>query len=373
MGYEDTYRLVIFATAGDTNPGAIETYANGEKICLFSSDTFNATSVTDSVAQLATASELYNLLGVLRTKISTVDAIYAIPAWIAADPAAEGGFTGYNLRDVGGNTLLKVYAKSKEAATLFGVKASVDSMNDQALVCGTARIEIPSVCVSGDTAEYGVRFTSAITPNNITLSMAYGAQSADITQYFKVPFYWRDEGTKQEQDIQAVLGAGLGLLGMASGGAGGLGAAIGAAGIIAGATKAAGAPAPSYFGAGAYPGSWLTYPSEYAANTVFGGPVMVTYRRTLAAQYMINVYGGVGDTPAQITLAAALGNTGYAPKWIYAQGDITPANTSATFAVPYWAKKEIEELFARGVRYWNTVDVDASATWWHSRYNNATD
>lgn len=372
MGYEDTYRLVIFATAGDTNPGAIETYADGEKICLFSADTFGATSVTDSVAELATASELYNLLGVLRTKISTLDAIYAIPAWIALDPATNGGFTGYNLRDVGGNTLLKVYAKGKSAQTLFGVKATIDSMNDQALVCGAARIEIPSVCVSGDAAEYGVRFTSAITPNNITLSMAYGAQSADITQYFKVPFYWRDEGTKQERDIQAVLGAGLGLLGMVGAGAGGLGAVIGATGLIAGAAQAAGTPTPTFFGSGSYPGAWLTYPSEYENNTVFGGPVLVTYRRTLAAQYQINAYGGVGDVPAGLTLQAALQATGYKPKWLYAEGEVELAVAPLATTIPSWAHEEITKLFGRGVRFWDAADVDTTAVWWQSRYSNAT-
>lgn len=370
MGYEDTYRLVIFATAGDTNPGAIEAYADGEKICLFSADTFGATSVTDSVSLIATAAELYNLLGVLRTKISTIDSIYAIPAWIAADPATEGGFVMHNLRDAGGNTILQVYAKQKSAATLFGVKATVDSMNDQALVCGTARIEIPSVCVSGESAEYGVRFTSAITPNNITLSMAYGAQSADITQYFKVPFYWRDEGAKQERDIQAVLGAGLGLLGLVGAGAGGLGAAIGAAGIIAGAAQVAGAPAPTYFGAGFYPGSWLTYPSEYSANTVFGGPVMMTYRRTLASQYMINAYGGVGDVAAQLTIGAVASATGYNPKWTYAQGDVELPVSETTINVPEWAREEISALMRRGVRAWRIGNVDTTADWWASRYQS---
>ena len=358
MGYEDTYRLVIFATAGDTNPGAIDTYADGEKICIFSADTFSATSVTDSVAELATVAELYNLAGLLRTKISTIDSIYAIPAWMAADPTTAGGFLGFNLRDAGNNTLLKAYVKGKDAA----------SMNDQALVCGTARIEIPSVCVSGDSAEYGVRFTSAITPNNITLSMAYGAQSADITQYFKVPFYWRDEGTKQERDIQAVLGAGLGLLGMVSGGAGGLGAAIGVTGIIAGAAQAAGAPAPTYFGAGSYPGAWLTYPSEYGANTVFGGPVIVTYRRTLASQYMINAYGGVGDVPAQLTLSAVVAATGGNPKWVYAQGDVEYPVIEYTVNVPEWAREAISSLMRRGVRAWCAANVDTTADWWSSRY-----
>lgn len=368
MGYEDAYRLVIFVSAGDTNPGAIETYAVGEKICLFSADTFNATSVTDSVAKLATASELYNLLGVVRTKISTIDSIYAIPAWIASDPATSGGFTGYNLRDADGNTIIQVYAKGSSAGVLVGVKATIDSMNEQALVCGTARIEIPSVCVSGESAEYGVRFTSAITPNNITLSMAYGSQSADITQYFKVPFYWRDEGTKQERDIQAVLGAGLGLLGMVGAGAGGLGAAIGAAGIIAGAAQSAGAPAPTYFGSGSYPGAWLTYPSEHKNNTVFGGPVLVTYRRTLASQYKINAYGGVGDVPAQLTLSAVGAATGGNPKWVYAQGDVEYPIIGNTVNVPEWAREEIASLMRRGVRAWRLSDVDTTADWWSSRY-----
>ena len=198
--------------------------------------------------------------------------------------------------------------------------------------------------------------------------MAYGAQSADITQYFKVPFYWRDEGTKQERDIQAVLGAGLGLLGLVGAGAGGLGAAIGATGIIAGAAQAAGAPAPSYFGAGSYPGSWLTYPSEYAGNTVFGGPVMVTYRRTLASQYMINAYGGVGDVPAQLRLSAVASATGGSPKWIYAQGDVDMAIYAANINMPEWAREELSTLFRRGVRVWTISDVDTTSDWWSSRY-----
>lgn len=373
MGYDDTYRLVIFATAGDTNPGAIEKYADGEKICLYSENVYSPTGVTDIVGKLATTAEIYNLAGLLRTAISTLDSIYAVPAWMIAVPSSDTGFFPYQLRNADGDVLISAFSKLASSATLVGVKATVDSMNDQALVCGTARIEVPSVCVSGDSAEYGVRFTSAITPTNIALSMAYGSQSADITQYFKVPFYWRDEGTKQERDIQAVLGAGLGLLGMVSAGAGGLGAAIGAAGIIAGAAQSAGSPAPTYFGGGSYPGSWLTYPSEYAGNTVFGGPVMVTYRRTLASQFMINVYGGVGDVPAGLTLQAVLSATGYRPKWVYAQGDVDHAVTPSATTIPPWAHEEITELFARGVRFWDAANVDTSAVWWESRYQDASD
>lgn len=368
MGYDDTYRLVIFATAGDTNPGAIEKYADGEKICLYSENAYSATGVTDIVGKLATTAEIYNLAGLLRTAISTIDSIYAIPTWMIAVPSSDTGFFPYQLRNAGGDVLMSAFSKLASSATLVGIKATVDSMNEQALVCGAARIEIPSVCVSGDSAEYGVRFTSAITPTNIALSMAYGSQSADITQYFKVPFYWRDEGTKQERDIQAVLGAGLGLLGLVSAGAGGLGAAIGATGIIAGAAQAAGAPAPTYFGGGSYPGSWLSYPSEYAANTVFGGPVMITYRRTLAAQYMINAYGGVGDVAAQLTLSAATSATGYNPKWTYAQGDVELPVSSESINVPEWAREEISALMRRGVRAWNTENVDTTANWWSSRY-----
>ena len=368
MGYEDTYRLVIFATAGDTNPGAIETYADGEKICLYSEKVYSATGVTDVVGKLATTVELYNLAGLLRTAISTLDSIYAIPTWMIATPSGDTGFFPYQVRDADRNVLISAFSKLGSSATLVGNKATVDSMNDQALVCGTARIEIPSVCVSGESAEYGIRFTSAITPTNIALSMAYGSQSADITQYFKVPFYWRDEGAKQERDIQAVLGAGLGLLGLVSAGAGGLGAAIGATGIIAGAAQSAGAPAPTYFGAGSYPGSWLTYPSEYSANTVFGGPVMITYRRTLASQYMINAYGGVGDVAAQLTLSAAMSATGYNPKWIYAQGDVELPVSEATINVPEWAREEISALMRRGVRAWCISNVDTTADWWSSRY-----
>lgn len=368
MGYADTYRLVIFATAGDTNPGAIEKYADGEKICLYSENVYSATGVTDVVGKLATTTEIYNLAGLLRTAISTLDSIYAIPTWMIGTPSGNTGFFPYQLRDADGNVLISAFSKLASSATLVGVKATVDSMNDQTLVCGTARIEIPSVCVSGDSAEYGIRFTSAITPTNIALSMAYGSQSADITQYFKVPFYWRDEGTKQERDIQAVLGAGLGLLGLVSAGAGGLGAAIGATGIIAGAAQSAGAPAPTYFGAGSYPGSWLTYPSEHSANTVFGGPVMITYRRTLASQYMINAYGGVGDVAAQLTIGAVASATGYNPKWTYAQGDVELPVSEATINVPEWAREEISALMRRGVRAWRIENVDTTADWWSSRY-----
>lgn len=368
MGYEDTYRLVVFATAGDTNPGAIEKYAVGEKICLYSENVYSATGVTDVVGKLATTAEIYNLAGLLRTAISTLDSIYAIPTWMIGTPSGDTGFFPYQLRDADGNVLISAFSKLASSATLVGVKATVDSMNDQTLVCGMARIEIPSVCVSGDSAEYGIRFTSAITPTNIALSMAYGSQSADITQYFKVPFYWRDEGTKQERDIQAVLGAGLGLLGLVSAGAGGLGAAIGATGIIAGAAQSAGAPAPTYFGAGSYPGSWLTYPSEYSANTVFGGPVMITYRRTLASHYMINAYGGVGDVAAQLTISAVASATGYNPKWTYAQGDVELPVSEATINVPEWAREEISALMRRGVRAWRIGNVDTTADWWSSRY-----
>lgn len=373
MGYADTYRLVIFATAGDTNPGAIEKYANGEKICLYSENVYSATGVTDITGKLATTAEIYNLAGLLRTAISTLDSIYAIPAWMIATPSSDTGFFPYQIRNADGDVILSAFSKLPSSATLVGTKATIDSMNDQALVCGAARIEIPSVCVSGDSGEYGVRFTSAITPTNIALSMAYGSQSADITQYFKVPFYWRDEGTKQERDLQAVLGAGLGLLGLVGAGAGGLGAAIGATGIIAGATQAAGAPAPTYFGAGSYPGSWLSYPSEYALNTIFGGPVMITYRRTLVSQYQINAYGGVGNVPAGLTLQAVLGATGYRPKWVYAEGEVKLAVTASATTIPAWAREEITELFSRGVRFWDYGDVDTTAVWWKSRYQDESD